>query len=236
MTGRIMALVVVAVLGAPSEARAQSRVGLSGYGVIGDIRLDAAETFEAVSDTSHTRVMGAGIQVTNLWRFLFVDFAVSSMTIDGERVFIDEDRTVRPLGIPLEVSMRYVDVAAGWRSLHGRLSPYIGGGFSRLRYRETSELARPGENVAEGANGPLFLAGLDLTLYRWVRVGAELRYRRFGGVLGSGGASAKFGEDSAGGVSIAVRVSFGVTRSGEAETPIEREFNAIFTSRARRPP
>jgi hypothetical protein len=207
MTGRVAALVVLTVVATPSEARGQSEVRFSGYGVLGDMRLDAAQTFEAVSETSHARVFGAGIRVTNLWRFLFVDVGVSNMTMNGERVFIDEGDAVRPLGIPLEVSMRYVDVAAGWRSVHGRLAPYVAGGFSRLRYRETSELAQPGEDVADSGTGPLFLAGVDLALSRWIRVGGELRYRRISGVLGSGGASAKFDEDSAGGVSTALRVS-----------------------------
>jgi hypothetical protein len=79
MTGRVAALVVIAVLATPSEAGGQSRVGFSGYCVFGDMRMDAARTFEAVSETSHARVLGARIQVTNLWRFTFVDVAVSSM-------------------------------------------------------------------------------------------------------------------------------------------------------------
>jgi hypothetical protein len=209
MTGGVAALVFLALLLLPSDARGQNQVGLSGYGALGDMRLDAAQTFQAVSRSSHARVLAAGVQVTNLWGFLFIDVAVSSMTKDGERVSIGEDSTVQPLGIPLEVGMRYVDVAAGWRITHGRMSPYVGGGVSRLNYRETSELAQPGENVADSGIGPLFLAGVDFTLSRWVRLGAELRARRIGGVLGSGGASAKFNENSAGGVSTALRVSIG---------------------------
>jgi hypothetical protein len=218
MTGRVVALVVLTVLVTPSEARGHGHTEFNGYGVFGDSRLDAVQTFEAVSETSHARVLGAGIQITSLWRFLFVDVGVSSMTIDGQRVVIEENGAVRPLGIPLEVSMRYVDVAAGWRSMDGRLSPYIGGGFSRLRYREKSDLAQPGEDVAESATGSLFLFGVDFTLSRRVRFGGELRYRRIGGVLGSGGASAKFDEDSAGGISTALRVSitWQIVRSGLA--------------------
>jgi opacity protein-like surface antigen len=207
MTGKVAA-VVLTLVATTSEATAQDRVRLSGYGLFGDMRLDAAQTFEAVSETSHGRVFGGGVQVTNLWRFVFVDVAVSSVTIDGERVTIDGD-AVQPLGIPLEVSMRYVDVAAGWRHVRGRLSPYVGGGFSRLKYRETSEFAQPGEDVTDSGTGPLFLAGVDFALSRWLRVGGELRYRRISGVLGSAGASAKFDEDSAGGVSTALRVSIG---------------------------
>jgi opacity protein-like surface antigen len=209
MIGRVAALMIVVALGTAADDGGQDQLGLNGYGVLGDMRLDAAQTFEAVSETSHARLFGAGIQVTNIWRSVFVDVAVSNMTIDGERVFFDEARAVQPLGIPLEVSMRYVDVAAGWRARHGRLSPYVGGGFSGLRYRERSELAQPGEDVAEGGVGPLFLAGIDFTLSRWVRIGGEVRYRRVGGVLGAGGASAEFREDSAGGVSTALRVTIG---------------------------
>jgi hypothetical protein len=209
MTGRVAALVVLAVLGTPGDAKGQSEVGLNGYGVLGDMRLDAAQTFEAVSETSHARVLGAGIRITNLWKFLFVDIAVSHVTIDGERIVVDADRAVQRLGIPLEVTMRHLDVAVGWRTVHGRVSPSVGGGFSRLWYRESSELPQPGENVADGGTGPLLLAGVDFTLSRWVRIGAEFRYRRIGGVLGSGGASATFDENSAGGFATALRVSIG---------------------------
>jgi opacity protein-like surface antigen len=208
MTGRIAALVLLTLVATASEATAQGRVRLRGYGIFGDVRLDAAQTFEAVSETSHAQVFGGGVQVTNLWRFVFVDVAVSSMTIDGERVFIDNG-AVQRLGIPIEVGMLYVDVGAGWRYVRDRLSPYVGGGFSRLRYRETSGFSLPGEDVKESGTGPLFLAGVDFALTRWVRIGIELRYRRILGVLGSAGASAKFDEDSAGGVSTALRVSIG---------------------------
>jgi hypothetical protein len=99
MTGRVAALVVIAVLATPSEAGGQSRVGFSGYCVFGDIRMDAARTFEAVSETRHARVLGAGIQVADLWRFTFVDVAVWSMNMDGERVFIDEASVVPRLRV-----------------------------------------------------------------------------------------------------------------------------------------
>jgi hypothetical protein len=204
----VAVLVVLTLVATSSEAAAQGRVSLSGYGFFGDVRLDAAQTFEAVSDTSHARLLGGGFQITNLWKSVFVDVAVSRLTIDGERIFIDNG-AVQPLGIPLEISMLYADVAAGWRDVKGRLSSYVGGGVSRLRYRETSEFAQPEENVTESGTGVLFLAGVDFGLFRWVRVGGELRYRRISGVLGSGGASEKFDEDSAGGVSIALRVSIG---------------------------
>jgi opacity protein-like surface antigen len=207
--GSLIVLVVIAFMATVSEGSAQGRARLTGYAVLGDVRLDAARTFEAVSESSHTQVFGGGVQVTNLWRFVFVDVGLSGMTIDGERVFID-DGDVQPLGIPLEVSLFYVDVVAGWRHAHGRLSPYVGVGFSRLRYRETSESAPPEDDVTESGTGPLFLAGVDFALSRWVRIGAELRYRRIDGVLGAGGASAIFDEDSAGGLSTALRVSIGL--------------------------
>jgi Outer membrane protein beta-barrel domain len=207
MTARAAALVALTLVATASETTAQSRVRLGAHTIFGDIRLDAAQTFEAASDTSHTRVLGAGVRLTDLWGFVFVDVAVSSTTLDGERVLFDVG-VVRPLGISLDVSLLYVDVAAGWRYVHGRLSRYLGGGFSRLRYRDTSEFADAGEDVTESGTDPVFVAGVDFALSRWVRVGGELRYRRIPG-LESGSESARFDEDSARGISAALRVSIG---------------------------
>jgi hypothetical protein len=181
--GVVAVLVAFALVVTGSEATAQGRVELSAYGVLGDVPQDAAQTFKPVPETSHARVFGGGVRVTNL--------------------------RIQPLGIPLKVRMLYFDVADGWRHAPGRLSANLGGGFSRLRYPETSEFAQQGDAVADRGTGPQFLAGVDLDLPRWVRVGGELRYRRIGGVLGWGGALASVVEGSAGGVSTAIRVSMG---------------------------
>jgi hypothetical protein len=57
--------------------------------------------------------------------------------------------------------------------------------------------------------GPLILAGSDLRVARWVHVGGEIRVRHIPGILGEGGVSAAFGERSAGGLTVALRLLVG---------------------------
>ena len=204
----ILALVVFAAIGSARPALAQS-LGLRGYLTFGVAQLAATDTFEAVADTSQQPVFGGGIQVTNIWRGVFADLGVSQIqTIEGERVFV-EDGEVFDLNIPLEVEMRPLDIAAGWRFEFGRISPYVGAGVTLFRYEESSEGADPGENLEESGNGPLFLGGVDVAIVSWLHAGGEIRYRQVTGILGEGGVSAEFGEDNAGGLAAAVRISIG---------------------------
>lgn len=193
----------------PVSAAAQARVGVRGYGSFGTTTLAAADTFDAVADTTSASVYGGGAQVTDIWRGVFADVGVSQLSLDGERVFIGDDGTVFELGIPLEVTMRPIDVAAGWRFGFGRVAPYVGAGVTYLSYEETSDFAEAGEDVDESGTGALVLGGVDVRVWRWIHAGGEVRYRRVAGILGEGGVSSHFGEDDAGGISAAVRISIG---------------------------
>jgi hypothetical protein len=55
----------------------------------------------------------------------------------------------------------------------------------------------------------MFLGGVDVSIVSWLHAGGEIRYRQVKGIVGEGGVSAEFGEDNAGGVTAAVRVSIG---------------------------
>lgn len=203
----VLTIIVLAAM-APRPAFAQS-IGLRGYATFGVAQLAAQDTFEAVADTTQQPVYGGGVQVTNIWKGVFADVGVSQIqTVDGERVFV-EDGEVFELGIPLEVKMRPVDIAAGWRLTFGRISPYVGAGVTVFKYEETSEGADADENVDESRNGPLFLGGVDVAIVSWLHAGGEIRYRQVKGILGEGGASAEFGEDDAGGLAAAIRISIG---------------------------
>ena len=189
-------------------AAAQSSIGGRGYLTYGGVSLASSDTFNAVAGTSRTASIGGGGAVTGLWRGLFVDVAVSHQQLDGQRVFV-LDGTVYPLGIPLEVRFQPLDVAAGWRFLRGRTSPYVGAGLSSIEYDETGDFAQPGDDVSARQSGTLVLGGVDVAVARWLFVGGELRYRAVAGILGEGGASGAFDDDRLGGWSYALRLSIG---------------------------
>lgn len=191
-------------------ASPQPRLGARAYVSFGSLTLTATDTFDAVADTHSRPVFGGGVQVTSIWKGVFADVGVSQLTIDGERVFVSNNQVFK-LGIPLEITMRPVDLAAGWRFRfgNGRVMPYAGAGLTYLTYEETSDFAQADEDVSESKTGPLVLGGVDVQVWRWISAGGELRWRRVNGILGEGGASAAFDEDDAGGFSAGVRISIG---------------------------
>jgi hypothetical protein len=207
MSGRAL-LVSCCLLLTAASASAQSAVGVRGYFTYGAVIFSAGETLDAVTGKHHAPSIGGGGSVTGLWRGLFADVALSQQTLDGERVFIAGGE-VFPLGIPLKVRFRPLDVAVGWRMTLNRYSPYGGIGLSRIHYEETSDFAAAGDNVSAGRNGALAMGGVDVPIWRWVHVGGEVRYRWVKGILGEGGVSDEFNENRLGGVSAAARISVG---------------------------
>jgi hypothetical protein len=218
-------LLLVAVAALPAEAQtrtqrpvsprgqrvsAEPRIGIRGYVLFGNTTLAAKETFDAVADTNSRVTFGAGVQVTNIWKGVFADVGASQLSLDGERVFVHGGQ-VFELGIPLEVTMRPLDIAGGWRLglARDRIFPYVAAGLTYLQYEETSEFAQSDEDLSASKAGPLVIGGVDVRLWRWIAAGGEVRWRRVAGILGDGGVSAELDEDDAGGVSAAVRVSIG---------------------------
>jgi hypothetical protein len=194
----------------PPRARpapVQPRIGFRGYITFGTARLAAKDTFEAVAEP-RSGAIGGGVQVTNIWKNAFADVGGSQLSLDGERVFVDNGR-VFALGIPLEVRMRPFDIAGGWRLalMRGRIFPYVGAGLTYVQYVETSEFAGSGENVSESKAGPLVVGGVDVRVWHWISAGGDFRWRRVRGILGERGVSADFGEDNAGGFNAGVRLS-----------------------------
>jgi opacity protein-like surface antigen len=128
--------------------------------------------------------------------------------VSGERVFVDGSDVFR-LGISTQSTIAPVDIVGGWRFQFGRVSPYAGAGLTSIGYRETSEFSDNSDEVNERKTGPVILAGADVVVLKWVRVGGEMRYRKVRGILGNRGVSEMFGEDDLGGVSLALRLSVG---------------------------
>ena len=190
-----------------SPVSGQTSFGVRGYFVYGGVSFSAADSIEAVTGATRAPFVGGGGQVT-VWKGVFADIGVAPHSLDGQRVFVNNG-TVYPLDIPVTLKFLPVDLAIGWR-MPGRVQPYGGVGMTSLGYKETGEYAQSGEDVDIRRAGLLVLAGADLTVWRtWLHAGGEIRYRSVTGIFGDAGVTAAFGEDNAGGVAYALRVSVG---------------------------
>ena len=206
MCARVMAAVVI--LGAGAVPAAARQLAPRGYLTYGSTVFAATDTFEAITGESSKTSVGFGGALNGIWRGVFVDVGFNQQKLDGTRVFIDNG-IVFPLDIPVEITMRPIDLAAGWRFKAGRLSPYVGAGVSFISYEESAEFANPGDDISDSKSGAMFLAGIDYAIIRWLHAGGEFRYRSVKGVLGDGGVSDTYGDDQLGGYSFALRISVG---------------------------
>jgi hypothetical protein len=187
-------------------------IGLRGLVGFGTTTFSATQTFKAVTGQGSGQGPGGGVEVLNLWRHLFVTFTISQVRLTGERVFV-VNGAIYQMGIPVTITMRPIDLAAGWRPTPSRrlkrLEPFVGAGTTLMSYDETSSFAASGEDVGTRKAGFLVLGGADVTVLRWLRVGGEVRYRAVSGILGSAGVSQVYGEKSVGGLSAGLRISLG---------------------------
>jgi len=172
--------------------------------------MTAKDTFDAVIGASALKGLGGGGELQNVWRRVFVRAAASRFSETGERVFVVDD-LVFPLGIPLELSMTPIEVAAGWRFspvTSRRIVPYIGGGAVFMKYSEKSDADAADEAVNETYPGVLIFGGVEVPLWKVVSAGAEVGWRS-AKVTSPGGALGAFGENDLGGITMRVMVSLG---------------------------
>ena len=118
-----------------STKPAQDRTGLIAFGTLDSLSIASSQTFDAVFGKSKTRAIGAGIDVVNVWRHLFVRVAASQASLDGERVVI-VNSTVYKLGTKLTMDMTPTELGVGWRFVSRnpdfRFTPYAGAGVVLL--------------------------------------------------------------------------------------------------------
>lgn len=188
--------------------RATTAPGFRVFGGVTFERMAASESFKAITGSDVVRSYGGGLQITNLWRGLFVEASAARASVDGERVFVFGDE-VFPLGIPLAISMTPLDVVAGWRAPVGRVTPYVGGGMAVVWYKETSDFADADENIDERFRGFVVMGGAEVRLARWVHLRGDVRYRRVNDAFGVGGVSAQFDEKTLGGLGTGVHLIIG---------------------------
>lgn len=189
-------------------------VRLRAFGSVGWITFQARDSFDTVLDSHGGLLYGGGGQIT-LPFGLYAEVAAMQFRADGERVFIGPNREVFPLGIPVEVTVTPLEITGGWR-YRGRgrrgpwpVVPYVGGGLSAYKYRETSEFADGDEDVDEWHNGFHILGGVEYRVRRWLGVAGEVAFSSIPDALGEGGVSAAFNEDNLGGTSVRLKVIVG---------------------------
>ncbi len=180
---------------------------LRGFGMVAQNWLAAGSTFKAVLGSSQATELGGGLSVTE--GSYFLDVSARWFARDGERVFVRNGQ-VYPLGIDTSVTMTPLDVTIGYRFRpFGRLRPYAGGGYTRLRYEETADFAASGDDVSESFNGFHVVGGGEWRFGRLVGVATEVAWTRVANAIGDGGVSQAFGEDDLGGTSVRLKLVIG---------------------------
>ena len=191
-------------------------IGFHGFVSYDTTSMAASSTFKGVTGSRSVAGIGGGAEILNVWRKVFIRFGMANSSVDGTRGFVVDGEFVST-GVPLTIGVRYVELAAGWRTYPGRqakLALYGGGGLLMGRIRQESSFALTGENDSASANGYVVLAGVEYALVKFFVVGVEGQYRSVkGGLLGGENTiSGDFGEDDAGGAAIRALIGFRLRR------------------------
>ena len=167
--------------------------------------MDSSATFNTLVGSSNLPGLGGAADVLNLVSKVFVRFGVSQDSKDGSRAIVLDDGTVHSTGVPLTLSVRTVELAAGWRQYprkHPKFAWYLGAGIAFSELTSESPFAQPGDNDSDSGSGALVFAGFDRTIWKALIGGLEVQYRSIEDVIGAGGISEAHGESSLGGATI----------------------------------
>lgn len=206
----LCACLLLSSLGSTAAFAQDSPFGVRGFAMFGNYTFTAKDSFEAILDRSSGPIFGGGGQVLLPFGF-YVEIGAWQFSDEGERVFIGPNDEVFKLGIPVEIKITPLEVTGGWRFRRiPKFVPYGGVGYSRYRYKETSQFADPGENVDETFTGFHVAGGLEYQVLRWLGVAGEVGWSSIKDALGEGGVSAHYDEDNLGGTSIRLKITVGM--------------------------
>jgi len=195
-----------------AAAQRQSRsIQYGGYAMFGRINFTAVESFDAIVGNSSGQIVGGGARIGLPLGGLFVDVGAWRYRGDGERVFVADDRIFK-LGIPVEITVTPIELSAGWRFRIRRAPkfiPYAGGGFTILKYQETSDFANGDENADDSFSGYHLLSGAEYRIMRWLGVAGEASWSTVPDAIGEAGVSAAFDETDLGGTTFRVKITIG---------------------------
>jgi hypothetical protein len=194
-----------------SSAPPSRSVGIGGYAMFGNVFFTAAESFDAVLGTASGPIFGGGTRVALPWGGLFADVGAWRFHDDGERAFVFNGEVI-PLGIPVDVTVTPIEISGGWRfrirSLP-KLSPYVAGGLTAMKYHESSDTSTPGEDVDETFSGYHLLGGAEYKITRWLGVAGEASWTTVPDAIGESGVSAAFHETNLGGTAFRFKITIG---------------------------
>jgi opacity protein-like surface antigen len=97
---------------APKQPR--KPVGFRGYFISDVTFMTANQSFDAVLGASKFVGVGIGVDITNIYKDVFVRLTYASFGGDGSRVLVDSGQ-VLPLDIPIRVRVKPLDLSVGWR-------------------------------------------------------------------------------------------------------------------------
>lgn len=223
-----MAMAIIAVtLVVPSTALAQQKprprpapsrqplppptLEIGGFAMFGNYTFTAHESFDAILGTSSGPIFGGGAHIGLPYGGLFADVAAWRFKADGERVLVLNNQVI-PLNIPTEVSVTPLELTVGWRfrlRRAPRFVPYVGGGYTSMRYHETSDFATDEENVDEAFGGYHLLGGAEYKITRWLGVAGEATWTTVPDAIGEGGVSDAFNETDLGGTAFRFKITIG---------------------------
>ena len=193
----------------PAAARPSQGVEVGGYAMFGRINFTAVESFNAILGESSGPIFGGGVRISE--GGVFLDVGAWQYSADGERAFV-AGNTVFPLGIPVEVTVTPIEISVGWRfrlRKTPKLTPYAAGGFTLMKYRETSAFSTSDEDVNETFNGFHAFGGVEYKVTRWFGVAGEASWTTVPDALGEAGVSEAFNETDLGGTTFRFKITIG---------------------------
>ncbi len=186
-----------------------NRLQLRPFGSVGTNWFAASSTFEAVLGSNTGQDFGGGLNVTSGPGYL--EIGARRFSKAGERVFVTSDGQAFALGIPTDVKMTPLEIAAGWRfrTRFGRVIPHLGAGYTRMKYEESSDFADASENVDESFNGFHLIGGAEVRVARWIGLTGEVVWTSLADALGAGGASKAIDETNRGSTALRLKLVIG---------------------------
>ena len=184
---------------------------IGGFGMLGSMTFTSRDSFDAVLGSHIGVIYGGGARLGLPWGGLFAEVGAWRFHDSGERVFTYGGSTF-PLGITTDVTMTPLEISGGWRfrvRKHPKITPYVAGGFTSMRYQETSDFSSSTDDVDENFSGYHLFGGAEYKVSKWLGVAGEAAFTSVPNAIGDAGVSSTFKEDNLGGVSFRFKLTVG---------------------------